>query len=131
MVVPEAGRPGTGTSLLFAPVPWPPCRATAQAIGCLPLGLKDDAALCVTWDRAVGDVILTVEVSQPGEGVVLVRCDGEVDPSTCDRLIEATEWSFTPTLRLLRLNFLAVTFMDSTGVQFMFRAQDRCAQSGV
>jgi anti-anti-sigma factor len=84
-----------------------------------------------TGSEAVTEDLLTVEVSQPGDGVVELRCEGDVDVSSVDRLAEAIDWSFTPALRVLRVDLRAVGFMDSSGVQCMMGTRERCADLGV
>jgi anti-anti-sigma factor len=76
--------------------------------------------------------LLEVQVTRPnGDGVVVIRCAGEIDLSTCDELIERIEWSYTPGLRVIRIDLPALGFIDSTGLHCLMEAQKRCAEHDV
>jgi len=61
----------------------------------------------------------------------MIRCSGELDMSTCDELIERIQSSYGSGLRVLRIDLVAVAFMDLTGLHCMTDAQKRCAQLGI
>jgi anti-sigma B factor antagonist len=72
--------------------------------------------------------LLRVEVQQATPGVVVIRCEGEVDLTTCEELREAIGWSFTPDLTTLRLDLTAVEFFDSAGIRCLVECHRRCAE---
>lgn len=75
--------------------------------------------------------LLTLEIQQAAAGTVVIFCSGEVDLSVSGELEEAIEWSYTPDLKRLRIDATNVSFMDSTGLDCLARAQTRCDQLGV
>jgi anti-sigma B factor antagonist len=70
-------------------------------------------------------------VQQATPGVVVVRCEGEVDLSTCADLQEAIDWSFTPELATLRLDLTGIEFLDSAGIRCLVECHQRCADLGI
>jgi|tagenome__1003787_1003787.scaffolds.fasta_scaffold19518421_2 anti-anti-sigma factor len=78
-----------------------------------------------------GGIASSHEVQQAEPGVVVIRCDGELDMSVVDQLVEAIEWSRTPELRLLRIDATRLTFVDSTGLGALMDAEARCRASNL
>jgi anti-sigma B factor antagonist len=72
----------------------------------------------------------TVDVERAGT-TTEIRCRGELDLVTCDRLAETIEWSYAADLRTLRLDLSGVSFVDSTALRSLIAAQARCRQNGV
>ena len=80
-------------------------------------------------------------MSQPGamfkldvqaeNGTVLVRCEGELCLSVSDKLRDAIAWSYSPDLKMLRVDMSALTFMDPSGVACLIEASHRCRDLGV
>jgi anti-sigma B factor antagonist len=89
-----------------------------------------DAALSAIGSEAVSEDILSVEVSQPTAGVLVVRCVGEIDMASCNGLADRIDAMLTSELHLLRVDLTGVSFMDSTGVHCLIRIQQRCANLG-
>ena len=75
--------------------------------------------------------LLRTEVEMEVNGVVVIRCMGELDMSVVDELVEAIEWSRTPDLRVLRIETRGLEFIDSSGLHCLLKAKERCDATGV
>jgi anti-sigma B factor antagonist len=75
--------------------------------------------------------LLRTEVLVEPNGVVVIRCIGELDLSTMDELVEAIEWSQTPDLLVLRIDTVGLEFIDSSGLRCLVTADKRCQETGV
>ena len=75
--------------------------------------------------------LLRTEVELEANGVVVIRCSGELDMSVVDELVEAIEWYRTADLRVLRIDTSGLEFIDSSGLQCLLNARERCEATGV
>ncbi len=75
--------------------------------------------------------LLIVEVSQNGDGAIVIVCEGELDLSTAPELAEAVAWALTANLRRLRIDATKVSFCDSAGVGCLLVAARECRERGV
>src|SRR5437764_4387901 len=75
--------------------------------------------------------LLRTEVEMEVNGVVVIRCMGELDMSVVDELVEAIEWSRTPDLRVLRIETRGLELIDSSGLHCLLNARERCDATGV
>jgi|SRR4051794_9393126 anti-sigma B factor antagonist len=64
-------------------------------------------------------------------GLAVVRCEGEIDLSTCNALHTALESVIAAKPQALRLDLTGTRFLDSTGVACLLRANDACLEAGV
>jgi anti-anti-sigma factor len=60
------------------------------------------------------------------DGVVTVRCVGEVDLSTCNRLREAADAAVDGGARRVLIDLTRVSFIDSNGLRCLLELQRRC-----
>ena len=75
---------------------------------------------------------LTVTVeSTNATGLAIVRCEGEIDLSTCDELRSALEAVTASKPPALRLDLIETRFLDSAGVACLLHANDDCLAAGV
>jgi len=75
---------------------------------------------------AVIPVALQIETGQDGPGTMVISCAGDIDLASTPVLSEAIDWSYTSDLMVLRIDLTAVTFIDSSGIQCLLDASDRC-----
>jgi anti-sigma B factor antagonist len=75
--------------------------------------------------------LLRTEVELEANGVVVIRCMGELDMSVVGELAEAIEWSRTADLRVLRIDTSGLEFIDSSGLHCLLDARKRCDLTGV
>ena len=73
--------------------------------------------------------LLSVTVSTSGS-LPVVAARGEVDVTSVAVLEEALDAQFEAGTRSVVVDFLGVTFLDSTGLSALVRAHRRCAASG-
>ncbi len=78
-------------------------------------------------------VTLRIDVvqSDSGQGVAVadVEIVGEVDMSTAEQLTSAVQTALAGHPTLVRLDFTATTFMDSTGLRAVIAAEKRAAET--
>ncbi len=72
---------------------------------------------------------LSVTVST-AQGLPVVSARGEVDISSVGALEDALAAQFDAGARSIVVDFLGVTFVDSTGLSALVRAHHRCAERG-
>jgi anti-anti-sigma factor len=75
---------------------------------------------------AVIPVELQIETGQDGPGTMVISCAGDIDLASTPLLGEAIDWSYTSDLMVLRIDLTAVTFIDSSGIQCLLDASERC-----
>ena len=60
-----------------------------------------------------------------------IRCAGELDVSSCGRLIDAIESAYDPRLERLCVDLSQVTFIASTGIGCLIHADLQCRKQAV
>ena len=67
---------------------------------------------------------------EAGDGVAVIRCEGELDLSVRDAFRQAIETSNSPDLTTIRIDATGLTFMDSSGLSCLIEAAQRCREHG-
>jgi anti-anti-sigma factor len=78
----------------------------------------------------VREELLTITVADAPDGVT-IRCRGELDVFTWERLDAAVERALAQEPAALALDLREVRFVDSSGLRSVMVAADRCAGAGV
>ncbi len=73
---------------------------------------------------------LLVHVRRRG-GAATIRCSGELDAATCDRLAEAIDACLDDELELLRIDCSRLVFIAGAGADVLAEASERCSRMGV
>ena len=74
---------------------------------------------------------LTVRAESADDaGLAVVRCEGEIDLSTCDELRSALASVVEAKPQALRVDLTGTRFLDSAGVACLLHANDACLDAG-
>lgn len=68
---------------------------------------------------------------QESSAAATICCAGELDVSSCRKLIDAIENLYAPELERLRVDLSGVTFIDSTGIGCLIHADLQCRKQDI